>query len=180
MIKPALFACLFSLVVTPLAVAQTKPVDKTTIIRSLAPMTYLPQHSGQLRAIDLDIEFKLGSTDLTARARRQLDIVARALKDQQLVAEQIMVIGHTDASGPAAQNMTLSDRRAKVVRDYLVKQGGVQAQRLKPEGQGETRLKNPMAPASGENRRVEFVLIQSANDGRTRRGKAGSEKVIKW
>ena len=180
MIKPALFACLFSLVVTPLAVAQTKPVDKTTIIRSLAPMNYLPQHSGQLRAIDLDIEFRLGSTRLTTRARQQLDIVARALKDQQLVAEQIMVIGHTDASGPAAQNMTLSDRRAKAVRDYLVNQGGIQVGRLKSEGQGETRLKNPMAPTSGENRRVEFVLIQSAKDNETGPDKTGKEKVIKW
>ena len=50
--------------------AQNADIDKNTIIRSLAPIRYMAQHSGQARAIDLDIEFKTGSSNLTNRAKR--------------------------------------------------------------------------------------------------------------
>ena len=159
-------------------------IDKTSIIRSLAPIRYLPQHSGQdlssRRALDLNIEFTTGSAKLTARARRQLDVVARALQDQQLRYEQFHIIGHTDATGPARLNQDLSSRRAQAVQNYLVQQGRVHPARLKSRGEGESHLKNPMAPASGENRRVEFVLIQSPGQPASGQNKTGREKVIKW
>jgi outer membrane protein OmpA-like peptidoglycan-associated protein len=160
--------------------ARNNEIDKTAIIRSLAPIKYLPQHSGQARAIDLDIEFKTASAKLTHRARRQLDIVAEALQDRKLVAEQFRIIGHTDASGAANMNLSLSKRRAKAVFDYLVVHRKISKDRLKPDGLGETRLKNPIVPTSGENRRVEFVLVQSIRNKSSSHMKSGTEKVIKW
>jgi outer membrane protein OmpA-like peptidoglycan-associated protein len=167
------------------ATAQNADVDKNTIIRSLAPIRYLPQHSGQARAIDLDIEFRTGSSKLTNRAMRQLDIVSDALKNWKLAGERFQIIGHTDASGRAAMNMKLSLRRAKAVFDYLVGKGGIRQKRLLPSGLGETKLKNVLAPTSGENRRVEFVLIQSKqtkadNQQKPRSENEIKEKVIKW
>ena len=165
--------------------AQNADIDKNTIIRSLAPIRYMAQHSGQARAIDLDIEFKTGSSNLTHRAKRQLDIVSDALKDQKLAAERFQIVGHTDASGRANMNLKLSQRRAKAVFDYLVHKGGIRNKRLTPSGLGETRLKNVLAPTSGENRRVEFVLIQSERTKADSRQKSDpkneiKEKVIKW
>jgi outer membrane protein OmpA-like peptidoglycan-associated protein len=169
---------------TATATAQNADIDKNTIIRSLAPIRYLAQHSGQARAIDLDIEFKTGSSNLTHRAKRQLDIVSDALKDQKLAAERFQIVGHTDASGRANMNLKLSQRRAKAVFDYLVQKGGIRHKRLMPSGQGETRLKNVLAPTSGVNRRVEFVLIQSKRTKADNQQKSGpnefKEKVIKW
>ncbi|MBT5917186.1 MAG: OmpA family protein [Alphaproteobacteria bacterium] len=162
------------------ALAQNADVDKNTIIRSLAPIEYLPQHKGTARAIDLDIEFRTGSVNLTSRAKRQLNIVSEALRDPKLAAERFQIVGHTDASGRAAMNMKLSERRARAVFDYLILKGGIHKDRLVSSGKGETRLKNPMAPNSGENRRVEFILLQSNRDKTNRQNKPGTEKVIKW
>ena len=165
---------------TAAATAQNADVDKNTIIRSLAPIQYLAQHSGQARAIDLDIEFQTGSSKLTMRAKRQLNIVADALKDWKLAGERFQIVGHTDASGRASMNLKLSQRRAKAVYDYLVQKGGIRKKRLMASGLGETRLKNVQTPTSGENRRVEFVLIQSKRTNDDSRQKPGTEKVIKW
>ncbi len=70
--------------------------------------------------------------------------------------------------------MNLSKSRAKALSDYLVKKGNIRRKRLLPDGMGETRLKNQLNPDGGENRRVEFVLVQS------NRKQSGTERVIKW
>jgi outer membrane protein OmpA-like peptidoglycan-associated protein len=176
MIKSLLMSCLLLTAMTGTAYAQSTSVDKTTIIRSLAPIKYLAQHSGQARALDLDIEFQTGSSRLTQRAKRQLEIVAEALKDRKLSAESFQIIGHTDASGAAKMNLTLSQKRAQSVYDWLVLHGGIGKKRLVSSGLGETRLKNPVVPNGRVNRRVEFVLIRSGN----KQPKSGTEKVIKW
>ncbi len=56
---------------------------------------------------------------------------------------RVEVAGHTDSKGTEAYNQKLSERRARVVYDYLVK-NGVDASRLVgPIGYGESR---PIAP----------------------------------
>jgi len=158
--------------------AGDETVDLNSIVRSLAPLKYLPQHSGsKRRALNLNITFKVGSAALTAPAKRQLDIVARALHGKELREQRFQVVGHTDASGGAAQNLALSKRRAASVRAYLIKPGDVSSRRLIASGRGEERLKNPLLPKSAENRRVEFILVERPNAVQKSTGK---EKVIKW
>ncbi|MEE8270611.1 MAG: OmpA family protein [Alphaproteobacteria bacterium] len=69
------------------------------------------------------------------------------------------VIGHTDSTGPADYNQSLSERRAKSVADYL-SANGVIAQRIAIGGFGETQpiAENATAPGRQQNRRVEIVL----------------------
>ncbi len=71
----------------------------------------------------------------------------------------VEVAGHTDSSASEAYNQNLSERRAKVVYDYLVDQG-VAADRMTWKGYGEL---NPIAPNDTEegrakNRRTELVI----------------------
>lgn len=161
--------------------ADDKTVNLNAIVRSLAPLEYLPQHSGsKRRAIDLNITFKIGSASLTAAARRQLDIVIDALNQKELQSQRFQVVGHTDASGGAEQNLALSKRRAAAVRNYLVKKGAISAKRLVSSGRGEEVLKNPLLPKNAENRRVEFILIPSKKAATAAKNASGKEKVIKW
>jgi outer membrane protein OmpA-like peptidoglycan-associated protein len=161
--------------------AAEKAVDINAIITGLAPIEYLPQHTGSTRrAIDLDIRFKVGSADLTRDARRQLDVVIEALHRRELQGQRFQVVGHTDASGGARANLVLSRHRAASVRKYLISQGAIHPGRLISSGRGEERLKNTLLPKSSENRRVEFILVPTKTSAPTVQKRSGTEKVIKW
>lgn len=150
-------ACL--LLAAPLAVSAEAP-DATEIIRSLAPITYLPEHGGPpKRSIDLEVQFKVNSATLTPEARRMLDVLSAALNDRKLIGSRFAVVGHTDASGPRDHNQALSQRRANAVVDYLARVHKVARKRLSSLGKGEDALKDPINPRAAVNRRVEIVNL---------------------
>src|SRR5687767_3549425 len=67
----------------------------------------------------------------------------------------LLIVGHTDADGPAGYTADLSDRRARAAADYLVAQG-VSRRRLRTAGRGEDEPVASNASDSGRerNRRV--------------------------
>jgi flagellar motor protein MotB len=74
--------------------------------------------------------------------------------------KNVQLEGHTDNVGSAAANQTLSEARAKSVREALVK-AGVQADRVQTVGYSFNR---PMASNATEegrklNRRVELIIL---------------------
>ncbi|MGV1100391.1 OmpA family protein [Thiovibrio sp. JS02] len=88
-----------------------------------------------------------------------LDVAVGILKgrpDLKVVAE-----GHTCDLGSDAYNQRLSERRARAVYDYLVR-NGVNAASLSTVGHGETQpMADNKAPGGRElNRRVEFKVVQ--------------------
>ncbi|MEC3906404.1 OmpA family protein [Tamlana sp. 2201CG12-4] len=72
----------------------------------------------------------------------------------------LLVIGHTDSTGDAGYNMTLSKNRATSVTNYL-KQNGVSSGRLTTNWFGETKPVHDNATAEGraKNRRVNIVIL---------------------
>jgi len=72
---------------------------------------------------------------------------------------EIEVGGHTDAAGDADANMTLSQRRAQAVVDYMVR-AGVPGDRLKAIGYGasEPLASNDTDEGKAQNRRIEFLV----------------------
>ncbi len=93
--------------------------------------------------------FEFDSAVLKDHFKQTLSTVASSLVAWP--EHSVQVTGHTDAHGPAEYNQKLSERRARAVRDYLIKRG-VDAERLTAVGLGETRL----IPGGddAENRRV--------------------------
>ncbi len=102
----------------------------------------------------------IGSSALTANAKMQLRTLGEALNSSALASDAFLIEGHTDSIGSAQYNQALSEKRAMVVKRYLVDSTGVRASRLKAEGRGETRLLDTQAPASATNRRVQVVNLQ--------------------
>ncbi len=140
-------------------VAQARRLDANAIIRSLAPIDYLPEHSGRKRTVDLDIRFEINSAKLSRSAAGQLDELAAAINGPGLERTRFRIAGHTDASGAAGYNKALSARRAAAVKAYLVKRRGIRPARLETIGWGEERLKNPVNPDGAANRRVEVIAM---------------------
>lgn len=99
--------------------------------------------------------FKLGSAELPETLKKQLEVFAEVLKSKKGSGKVVRIEGHADASGAQAFNMTLSQKRAEAVVDYLVQLGADPAL-LSPIGQGANVLKNPKDPFAPENRRVEI------------------------
>lgn len=99
--------------------------------------------------------FRLGSAELPEMLKRQLEVFAEVLKTKRGNGKVVRIEGHADASGAAATNLTLSQRRADAVKDYLVEMGA-DAQLLMPVGVGSNVPKNSKDPFAPENRRVEI------------------------
>jgi OOP family OmpA-OmpF porin len=86
---------------------------------------------------------------------RALDqVVALCKANPQLTTE---VQGHTDSTGSASYNQTLSEARARAVSDYFARQG-VAPERIRATGFGETRPAafNDTPEGRAQNRRVEI------------------------
>jgi outer membrane protein OmpA-like peptidoglycan-associated protein len=104
------------------------------------------------------ILFDVGSDRLQPAARDnvgQLAVILKKYKDTEILIE-----GHTDASGSNQTNMTLSaDRAASVSR--TLKGKGVRAGRITIKGYGETQPVTDNATPGGrqQNRRVEVAIF---------------------
>jgi OmpA-OmpF porin, OOP family len=88
-----------------------------------------------------------------------LDAVEKILEQHPEIKE-VRVEGHTDSTGAAAFNRTLSQHRAESVVKWLVKHG-IDASRLSAQGFGLERPIDDNATDAGRrnNRRVEFHIV---------------------
>ncbi|MBI2894339.1 MAG: OmpA family protein [Deltaproteobacteria bacterium] len=106
------------------------------------------------------INFRPNRTEIMPDSLPLLDQVASVMLSHPEVA-RVRIEGHTDNSGPRAQNLRLSAGRARAVREYLVEKG-VAADRLEAEGIGPDRPVDTNETDTGRaaNRRVEFNITQ--------------------
>jgi outer membrane protein OmpA-like peptidoglycan-associated protein len=107
---------------------------------------------------DLKVNFKPGSSELTADSEVKLERFADALRDPALAHKRFEIGGHTDASGSAEKNLALSQARAESVKDFLVAHG-VASSRLQARGYGAEGLLVPDQPRDPRNRRVEARVL---------------------
>jgi outer membrane protein OmpA-like peptidoglycan-associated protein len=103
------------------------------------------------------ITFDTNSSELTSAARRQLDVVASALRNDRLAQYRFTVEGHADPRGTPDLNLKLSQERADSVKRYLVIAHNLAEDRLITEGRGDREPMLPGQPTAPENRRVTFV-----------------------
>lgn len=110
-------------------------------------------------SVNLTVQFRTGSADLTSAAEHTLDELGHALSSPSLAGFHFRIEGHTDTVGSADKNKALSQERAEKVVDYLVSKFGVDKGRLEAVGMGEEGLLVQTPPQTPEprNRRVTVV-----------------------
>ena len=104
------------------------------------------------------IEFGFDIADLSGEDRELLSRVAGILLTSS--GFSVAVYGHTDDVGTDEYNQTLSERRARSVRDYLV-EAGVSPDIVSTLGYGKSspRVEGTTSEARAMNRRVEIAII---------------------
>lgn len=109
------------------------------------------------KALTASVKFKFNSNELDPASFDTLDKLAAILKAAP--ALKLSITGHTDNIGAAAANQRLSEVRANVVKDYLVKKG-VNAANITAAGLGATKPvdTNDTSEGRANNRRVEFAI----------------------
>jgi len=104
------------------------------------------------------INFPHDSAALTPASIAILDQAVDTLNRRARIS--VEVAAHTDSSGKDSYNLSLSDRRAASVMNYLASHG-ISADRLSSKGYGETQpvASNTSAEGRAENRRVELRVM---------------------
>lgn len=103
------------------------------------------------------LHFVIGGTDLMPESQALLPQILTQAKAMD--GGEIIIVGHTDRVGDAAQNDRLSRERALAVRQVFVAEGFA-AYRVRAVGRGE---REPIVPTADEvaepaNRRVEILV----------------------
>lgn len=102
--------------------------------------------------------FETGSANLSKRSKYQLEEAAAWMKKNPNV--NVNMTGYTDSTGNLESNMTLSQRRAAAVMNFIQGQG-VDLGRLSAEGLGPNNPRDTNETAEGRaaNRRTEFTIL---------------------
>lgn len=113
---------------------------------------------GIIITFDSGILFAVDRSELSSQARENLDKMAVTLKKYD--DTELIIQGHTDATGSDAYNQQLSEQRAGTVARYLSAQG-VSTHRMAVMGMGESTPKADNASEAGraQNRRVEVGIV---------------------
>jgi len=115
----------------------------------------------------VNLKYKYNSPEIEETSYLYLDEILSTLKKYTKVRLQINA--HTDCRGDAAYNLSLSQKRAQFIKDYLVTRG-IAAERLVAKGMGETRpltflncgcetAKQCSEASHALNRRSEFLVL---------------------
>ncbi|MFP5513455.1 MAG: OmpA family protein [Alphaproteobacteria bacterium] len=103
------------------------------------------------------VEFDFNSARIKPESQAILDKVAAVMAAAGNT--RFRIVGHTDAVGGDAANLTLSRRRAAAVVEYLATRHHIRRDRLEASGMGARDLLLPDEPKAAANRRVEIVNL---------------------
>ncbi len=134
-------------------VLETKPFVATAHLISAGEMKQRLDSTGK---VALHVNFATDSTAIEPASIPQLEQVVQLLGDDPSL--RLSVDGHTDDTGDARHNRTLSEGRARAVVGALLARG-IDGTRLQAHGYGDARpvADNGTEAGRAENRRVELV-----------------------
>lgn len=142
------------------AAAEKKAADAQLALAKLGSVKDEPR--GMVITLSGSVLFASSQAVLLPDARTRLDQVVAVLLTTR--ERNITIEGHTDSQGTDANNMSLSQRRADAVRDYIVAKG-YQSDLIQAHGLGEGHpvADNASAEGRANNRRVEIVIAREAH-----------------
>ena len=118
-----------------------------------------PSEPKVIDKMTLQVFFDSGKALLTEADLKELPKAVDFLK--KYPGTKIRLDGYTDSTGAEAYNMKLSERRATAVKDYLVKEAGVDSSKITVVGHGgaDPVADNKTPEGRAKNRRVEISIL---------------------
>lgn len=106
------------------------------------------------------INFDVGRATIRAEAKDVLEQIYNLLI--QAEDSKLELVGHTDNTGQAETNYSLSHARAESVKNYLIQKGipANRFQKLEGRGQDEPVADNATAAGKAQNRRVVITILK--------------------
>ncbi|MCM3562058.1 outer membrane protein OmpA [Hydrogenophaga intermedia] len=141
----------------PAPAAAPAPAPAAAPARAPAPAP-APAPAATKVTYAADAFFDFDKAVLKPEGKAKLDDLAG--KVQGINLEVVIAVGHTDSTGAAAYNQSLSVRRAEAVKAYLVSKG-IESNRIYTEGKGLTQpvADNATREGRAKNRRVEVEVV---------------------
>jgi outer membrane protein OmpA-like peptidoglycan-associated protein len=137
------------------------PVKVTQAPVSVAPVAVQLTAEEQeiINKVFQNLQFETGKAIIKESSFASLDELAGLL--QKKPSFKLKIDGHTDNTGSATLNKTLSQKRADAARTYLMNKG-VDGSRITAKGFGKDKpvATNATAEGRAKNRRVEFLILE--------------------
>src|SRR5882757_1695803 len=109
----------------------------------------------KLPQLVVEIRFDEDAAVVRPESYRTLGRIADTLTQPKLLAYKFLIVGHTVSTGRRENNLTLSQRRADVIREVLVNTFKVSSKRLQAIGLGEEQLVDGAHPAAAVNQQTQ-------------------------
>ena len=139
------------------ALARIKSRAKT----DAAPLKRPPIAPELLRLPQLvaDIQFDEDAAVVRPESYRVLGRIADTLSHPSLLGYKFLIMGHTISTGRRENNLTLSQRRADVIRETLINTFRISAKRLQALGLGEEQMSDSAHPSAPINQQVHIANV---------------------
>ncbi len=150
-------------------IGRTRGIAGQTTFQDAPAPSNVVSPDTDFHEVAMHLQFELGSARLTAQSRMELEKLAAALGDDSLRNYKFKIEGHTCDRGSAAYNLSLSEKRAQNVADFLAYNSPLGVEQFEVEGYGESApaVPNIDEQSRRQNRRVIIrnTLATVADDG---------------
>jgi OmpA-OmpF porin, OOP family len=107
----------------------------------------------------VEISFDQDAAVVRPESYRTLGRIADTLTDPSLLGYKFLIVGHTMSTGRRENNMTLSQRRADVIREVLINTFKISPKRLVTIGLGEEQMLDAANPAAPINQSIQVATV---------------------
>ena len=116
----------------------------------------------KLPQVAAEIHFDEDAAVVRPESYRMLGRIADTLSQPSLLGYKFLIVGHTVSTGRRENNLTLSQRRADVIRDTLINTFKISPKRLQALGLGEEQLLDSAHPTAPVNQQVQIANVGKA------------------
>jgi OOP family OmpA-OmpF porin len=109
-----------------------------------------------------DLQFDEDAAVIRPESYRTLGRIADTLSQPSLWAYKFLIVGHAISTGKRDYNLTLSQRRADVVRDILISTFKISPKRLQSIGLGEEQMLDSARPTAPVNQQFQVLTVGKA------------------
>ena len=147
-----------------IAALRQQALDRIKSRADAAPLKRPPVATQLLKLPQLvaEIQFDQDAAVVLPASYGVLGRIADTLTHPSLLGYKFLIVGHTASTGRRDNNLTLSQRRADVIREVLVNTFKISPKRLQAIGLGEEQLLDAVHPAAPINQSTQIATAGSA------------------